>query len=755
MTLPLDARAVPYVASPQMDTTWAELASRYGLTVAELAAANPGYAVAADGRTRFTRQEFVMIPVREALRAYDYLEVDGRAAPPDVATLGDFVAYLRRDPRRPAPSLDARFLWEHPLHAQHRRAIVRRLLPGERFGSARVRALDADPSGVELLAETWAVPVPRRPLQPTVRVGTDAPATVRLSPGWATRLEHELLPVIRDAVEQLDERLHHCDRVIADAEALRAWCVRVDGVLGVCAQVRASYNDHNAMALQPVRRAFREVLEPLEAIAPATAIETLEPHLAVRRDAAAELVWTELQAPRLRDAVREMMRDDPGLFPRVRAMVCVALTNGYAALARVPAMRARLESLLDGLVDRIATVPRAEADGENALVVTVCVAWERARAASPRAAEEDPARWIESASEQWGTAQTWALPLTGNLPGPPSVTGAVLNIYAKSLMPALGTPSPTAGPTGRRLLDAVARSAVLLPTQRVDLTILMEDLADNGRRLTPPRREALLEQLRGSFQGGPRWTTAYGVLGAVGLFFAVRQALTAHADADGVAAVAQAASAHLSLLSALYQYMGNRHGVPLRSAAGVLETGSAFGTYAAYLGTGVNALRFVRAMLANTDGSNPVAVISSGVAFMAGVLTFSEVGVVALLGVGASIALPAAIDSIGDRLTRLPPPARFFQLAARYPGSVASNDRNPLGRTVLRLRRGEDSSSFERALQVFGENVARIASDGSDLIPRLHREQSIIFEGQGRTVGDALRMLGVTKNDDLEAIYGG
>jgi hypothetical protein len=140
---------------------------------------------------------------------------------------------------------------------------------------------------------------------------------------------------------------------------------------------------------------------------------------------------------------------------------------------------------------------------------------------------------------------------------------------------------------------------------------------------------------------------------------------------------------------------------------------------------------------------------------MAGVLTFSEVGVVALLGVGASIALPTAIDYIGDRATRLPPPARYFQLAARYPGSVASNEHNALGRTVLRLRRDGGSSHIERALEVFGENVARIASDGSDLIPRLHREQTITHEGQTRTVGDTLRMLGVTENDDLEALFGG
>jgi hypothetical protein len=755
MTLPLDARAVPYVASPPMDTTWSELASRYGLSVAELAAANPGYTVAPDGHTRFTRQEFVMIPVREALRAYDYFEVDGRMVGASVATLGDLARYVRRDPRRPLEALDARFLWEHPFHATYRRAVVRRMFPGEHFGSHRVRALDADPSRVELLAEPWAIPVPRRPLQPPVRVGADAPATVRLNPGWATRIEHEFFPVIRAAVERLNEHLQGCDRVIADAEALRAWCTRVDGVLGICELVRAGQRDHNALALQPLRRAFRDVLMPLAALAPATVIETLARDLGRRRDAAAELVWTELHAPRFRDAVREMMRDDPGLFPRVRAMASVALSNGYAALARVPAMRARLESLLDGIVDRIATFPRAEADGDNALVVTVCVAWERAHAAPPGAPEEDHARWLDAASEAWGTAQTWALPLTGNLPGPPSVTGAILNIYAKSLIPTLGQAPPTAGPGGRRLLDAVARAAVLSTPQRADLALLMEDLADGGRRLDPSRRTALLNQLRGSFQAGPRWTTAYGVLGAVGLFFTVRQAFSARADLDGAAAVAQVASAHLSLLSALYQYMGNRHGVPLRSAAQVLETGSSFGTYAAYIGSGVNLLRFARAMLANTDGSNPVAVISTGVAFMAGVLTFSEVGVVALLGVGASIALPTAIDYIGDRATRLPPPARYFQLAARYPGSVASNEQNALGRTVLRLRRDGGSSHIERALEVFGENVARIASDGSDLIPRLHREQTITHEGQTRTVGDTLRMLGVTENDDLEALFGG
>jgi hypothetical protein len=152
------------------------------------------------------------------------------------------------------------------------------------------------------------------------------------------------------------------------------------------------------------------------------------------------------------------------------AMASVALSNGYAALARVPAMRARLESLLDGIVDRIATFPRAEADGDNALVVTVCVAWERAHAAPPGAPEEDHARWLDAASEAWGTAQTWALPLTGNLPGPPSVTGAILNIYAKSLIPTLGQAPPTAGPGGRRLLDAVARAQGTVG-QRLDAVI--------------------------------------------------------------------------------------------------------------------------------------------------------------------------------------------------------------------------------------------------------------------------------------------
>lgn len=757
MTLQLDARAVPYVASPQMDSTWAELASRYGLSVAELAAANPGHAVADDGHTRFTRQEFVMIPVREALRAYDYIEVDGRAAPPDVVNLRDFVAWVRRDPRRPIASLDVRFLWEHPLHAQHRRAIVRRVLPGVRFGTSRMQALDADPSGVELLAETWAIPVPRRPLQAPARVPADLQARVRVEPGWAVRIEHEHVPAIRRAAERLARVLQDCESIIADARSLRAWCVRLDGVLKVCETVqaaqaaRSAHQPHDGNALWPLRRALDDALREVVPLTPDATVDRLHSSLGLRRDAAAQQLWAELMEPRFRDDVRAMMRDDPAIAPRARAMAAVAQVNGLGLIARVASMRPQLERLLDSLVDRIATVPRAQADGENALVVTACVAWERAHGDSIAPAEAEPPDWTAAAADLWSTTQSWVLPLTGNLPGPPSVMGAVLNLYATHLIDEIGGPAPSVSAAERRILGAVSRAAVLSSEHRRDLAVLLDDLARGQQSLAADRRNDLLRQLSSTFQAGPRWTKLYGVLGAVGLFLQLRQLAGVQRNVDGAVTVTQAVAGHLVLLSAIFQYAGYRSGAPLQSSTRIIAAGGVAGTAAAVVGTLANFIRLGNAIRTNTDGSNPVAVLSTGVAFVAGLMSMAEAGVLVLLGVGLSIAGSWLVERIADSVTRLPPPARYFQLAARYPASVASNDQDPIGRTVKRLRGEDDSSSFERALRAMTENVERMPAAA---FPILRRETTITIAGQTRTVGQALTMLGVTDGDALAALLG-
>ena len=464
MTLgPLPITFAHYTPDRHLDGTFDRIAHRYGIDLAVLAGANPQLrpgTIAAGASVADV--PLIAIPVPTALRAFAY---DSYRNPIANRTLADLVEFLRRDPRRPIAGLDARWLWNHPYHAQWRREIVTRLHPGLADDAPAIRRLDHHPEEVPVPAgTTWWFAFPERPEDAAARVAANAPARVVVDPSWVPRMEAKVAS-LRAMIDVYMQRAQAYEAIEQDASTVLAWAVRLSGVLGVLEAVNREGGHGDG--LSPLRRAVNGVVQAARRIAGPATVRHLAAAQYDARGGEAEILWAEVHDAPFRDDTITMLRTAPTEHRELKARHAVVLMYAYYAIANEDSTAARFARELDDVVPRIATMSYAQANGESALDAVLRVA----DAGGGDDAHVDPAaRSVPDVLGEMSAARvratwltTWAAPMTGNLPGPPSVTGAILNLAARRVIPELGE-RPELGrasrSSARRRASCGCRSAI-------------------------------------------------------------------------------------------------------------------------------------------------------------------------------------------------------------------------------------------------------------------------------------------------------
>ncbi|MFO0630246.1 MAG: hypothetical protein U0325_32115 [Polyangiales bacterium] len=674
--------AVRYTLNPAVDETWAGLAARYRTTVDAIDALTrahslPGVRPRPGERPRATGAAAVLEPV--------FLPIDARTAELDWAlhvlrdgseTLGALCRRLRRHPLRPIADPDV--VWTTPLNAELRASVTAALAPEARA------SLDGDPSRARLPrgASVW-LPFPRRdriaaqsatPLRATAGDAAPVWSTRDLDPAAVRALRNRDLPTLAELTRAVLSHARHCEEAAQRGRALHGAIAKTRLLLGVVAATRDGHARQPSLA--PTLAALDALLEASHAALVAQGVAHLAPDQIALRDAAAVALRRRLDDEGFRARLRQGLTPGPNT-ETARVAGCV-LVAAYGALGLSPLTQEHADEAFEGAARAIATTPGAgRFVGENVLAWVVehfdpadpvapspPAPSPTLRARLHRAGTEfvatlrDPLAVIENLWAFTAAAQplgAWA----GNLPGPPSLAGAVMNV----LLQRVGGAVVSGDPRQRRV--------ALLVTQVLSRTVSLSDDEDAllrvlAQRTTFPRQahveviDGILARTSERYQATASWTSGLGVIAGLGWLATVMayedgEAPSVRGDSAWwnfvreLIPLGQITQGAMVTLSAVAQRRALAIGLDLAGAQIHTEAAGSLGKAAAWLGVGIS---LGTAAVAMHEG-NYASTVTNGVAAAAAVLTIVGGPGTVLFGVVLGLAAPVVLGRWEDELEEL------------------------------------------------------------------------------------------------------
>lgn len=678
---------VLYTLHLPLDDGYAAIAARYHRTVEALDAASRAHGLLAIARRSTgdaARAEPLYLELDDLSRAFDWATVFLRDSS---ETLGSLCARLRRHPLRPVA--EPATLWNTPLNATLRAEVTVAMHPLATSRDPAVVELDRHPERAVLPrgSAVW-VPFPMSftqaeisaaPTEATAGGAAAVGSAAAVEPGWLRALLRDI-EELRSKTRETQGHVEACERRRRAGAAFHAQVAKVRLLLGAVDGVgRASADGWNVRGLiDAVDDLARESHERLIV----NARQSLFDYEAGNRDQAALQLWHKVADQGLRDRARQLAL---ARVPRPEVLddLCSALREAHAALLLSPQTEDLAGRALRDAVDSVGTsASPAELRGATALedVVSLVPAEDPGAPASMAAAAlRSFAGTIANGFEgvvmgfsdtrhrrlvnptAFVTALGQVGTYAGNLPGPPSLCGAVMNLHLQHVVSRFASGVPSEDRELRRVVEALRRTVALSEEDAVKLETLAY-LRRAPSRQTVEEFEHLIGKVSARYQGGPRWTTGLGVLSllavtatAYATYGTEHERQRRAGDSDELhhlrigLAVAPVVQGTATVLSAVFQRVAIRRGLDVGASSIHTTIAGHLGSFAAWFGV---AVYLGGAGVALHDG-NYADSISGGVSAAAGVLMILGGPYTIAFGLALGIAGPLVVSAWSEELNQL------------------------------------------------------------------------------------------------------
>ncbi|WP_437733444.1 hypothetical protein [Sorangium sp. So ce1335] len=535
---PLAVRRWPYQTT-RFDATFEEIGARYGISYGELVSENPGtLELSSDTEHPVPRAGMVIyLPLPPSVMDHEWERYSVRAG----TTLAE-VARTRNDtavraaaiataPRDRDPRTDYRstgprsseltpeFLWEHVLNCHFRNRYlednvrhgsISADVPPEQLGDVRLR-VDS------FLMIPWPLRAIGRPIHAAPLIQYEArPFGNPTSCSTCVSVDDWVDELYLDHLIPMDELIRSLQRCNQDFSA---------GVMRYLQQLKHLHVAEiliRVMGEQPGAPNVDPLLDPLgelvrglsDALDDHPTVRAVFPGLTSRRARIAAALWSKVQSHRFNElSERAYIEHDVVVneTETVRERICGIVADAYAQLSQVPEFEERVGEVIERALERhMSDGPAARSRinpvrGDNALETLMSLA------ASDVGLPSDTAARFLSAAAAIGAMGTT---IVGNLPGPPSVAGAILQItglrdlrHIHVVRPGMSLPFREPPHVTRRIRQLAAYAQLEESQLRADIMAArsLDDVED------------IADRINGRFQSGRGWCSALAVVSLIGL----------------------------------------------------------------------------------------------------------------------------------------------------------------------------------------------------------------------------------------------
>jgi hypothetical protein len=535
----LEGTTWPYVVT-RWDATYEEIATRYEVDYDELVEANRGALDATSASAHPTAAAGTVVRVPVPIEALDFEwerfpvaagttldavceERNGTAArTDDMTTTPEATARPGAGRIRP-PQLTPAYLWELVLNNDFRRQYLEENEPA---GGVSVAEVAADGSMSLAADAVLMIPWLPRAIGRPILIAPDTAAAMRGEfgasfapdmcttcdsvPDWVDELYVDFIVPMGERLESLraDNR-RYGDRVRAYLRELGHLHV-IDLLVGVMA---AEPGAADVTALQTelagVHQAFTDWMGEQDQVE----VEVLIGEgIARRRRRSGRYLLDKLQSPRFNELVRTAFVELEWVVNEretTRTRICGLVADVCAQVMRVGS----LEEELDQIIDRALEAHAAAACPERVSPVLGANALETLMSLGASNVGVSSAPFAGTLFTVADFATRVGTTLVGNLPGPPSLAGALLSLRLATDVRAISSAVRGIGVGPLTAIEAL-RVRQLATYAQLDEAVLRAEL---GAARTQADVDALAERIGGRFQSGPGWCSALAIIAFIGV----------------------------------------------------------------------------------------------------------------------------------------------------------------------------------------------------------------------------------------------